>query len=119
MAGLYSNFSPVSHTLQEFTARASRLYHNEDHDGFIRFVLTGEYVDGGSYAKQAFLDPIQNVVRQDHGLTVARDYDSAIGIADRILVDGPINAYAVPHPTYGLSSSIHIRHSIRYRNVSL
>ncbi|KAF9441121.1 hypothetical protein P691DRAFT_607543, partial [Macrolepiota fuliginosa MF-IS2] len=127
MADLYASNPTVSFTLSEFTARASAYCNAGDQDSFIRFVLNGEYVDvdassesdsesdsnsGGSPLRQAFLDPIQNIVASDHPLTVSHDYDSAIGISDDILVDGPITIHTIPHSSHDLTSSIHMKYPI-------
>ncbi|KAF9443967.1 hypothetical protein P691DRAFT_631072, partial [Macrolepiota fuliginosa MF-IS2] len=98
-----------SFTLSEFTARASAYCNAGDQDSFIRFVLNGEYID-------AFLDPIQNIVANDHPLTVSHDYDSAIGISDDILVDGPITIHTIPHSSHDLTSSIHMKYPITCGN---
>lgn len=117
MPPLYSDHPTVSHNLNEFTARATRLLESEEYDPFINFVLTGEYLDDGAL-KQAFLDPIQNLVPVDHPLRISRDYDSVIGFSEDILVEGPVSVRAVPHPTFALTKSIHMARAIRYEGVS-
>lgn len=118
MVAIYSNYPTVSHTLLEFTARAAAFYEDENYESFIRFTLTGTYVDEEWEDKQAFIDPIQNLVGIGHPLRISRDYDSAIGISNNILVDAPISVFAVPHPTYALTSSIHMTRTIHYQGVS-
>ncbi|RDB19057.1 hypothetical protein Hypma_014471 [Hypsizygus marmoreus] len=115
MSQLYNDNPIVSHTLAEFTARANKLYVPDGvDDAFIRLALTGEYtdVDDDNKKKQVFLDPIQNIVEPDHSLTISRDYDSVLGIADKLLVDCPISVFSVPHNFFALKTNIHIQHSI-------
>lgn len=118
MASIYNNHLTVSHTLNEFTNRLSNLFADEEYDAFIRAGLTGEYCDEAGINRQIFIDPLRNYVPGDHSITVTRDYDSAIGISDRILVNCDINVYAVPHPTHSLTSSIHIKYPIERPGVS-
>lgn len=119
MSLLYNDAPVVSFSLDEFSSAASRMYASEEYDDFIRFVLCGEFLAADESRRQAFVDPIRNPVDEDHPLTVSRDYDSAIGIAQDILVDGPISVFAVPHPTFALKTSIHMKHTIEYEGVSL
>ncbi|KAF8054645.1 hypothetical protein FPV67DRAFT_1682298 [Lyophyllum atratum] len=116
MANLYSNHTEVSHTLTQFIDRANALYEREDTpDPFIRFAITGEYRDADDRQwKQVVMDPLQDMVELEDALTIRRDYDSLLGIASDIMVDGVISIFAVPHPTYALKSSIHIKHDIQY-----
>lgn len=120
MAQLFTDYSVVSHSLREFTDRAYHLHEVlNDNDGFLRFVLTGEFVDEDGEPKQAFVDPIQNNVIQDgHELSILRDYDSLLGVADKIMVDASISVFIVPHNTYALKTGIHLKHPIRYQRVS-
>lgn len=118
MPCVYSDFPIVTHTLNSFTARATRLLDIEDFEGFMRLVLTGEYEDDNFEPKQVFLDPIQNLVTGDHPLLISRDYDSVIGFSEDILVEGPIRVHSVPHPTFALTSSIHLTRTLHYDGVS-
>lgn len=119
MADLFNNHPVVSHSLREFADRAYAFYeHDETDDNFIRFVLTGEYIDDDGHAKQAFVDPIQNAIEPDHSLLISRDYDSLLGIADKLMVNCPISVYVVPHDTFALKTSIHLKHAITYQGVS-
>lgn len=120
MAELFNNHPVVSHTLRQFSDRAYALHENEETDDmFTRFVLTGEYIDDDGHPMQAFVDPIQNVIEENHQLSIARDYDSLLGIADKIMVDGPISVYAVPHSTFSLKTSIHLKRLIYHDGVSI
>jgi hypothetical protein len=116
---LYNDNPTVSYTLQQFSDTASRVLNiNPDDDAaFIRFVLCGEYENQGM--KQVFIDPMQNLVDPGHPLTISRDYDSVLGIADDILIDGPISVFAVPHESYALKTSIHIQRPIARQGVRM
>jgi hypothetical protein len=116
---LYNDAPTVSFSLGEFSSLASRFNQDEDYEAFIRFTLTGEFVNDDGNVMQAFVDPVRQHVDGDHPLTVSHDYDSAIGISPDILVDGPISVNAVPHPTFSLKKSIHMTKSIIYEGVSL
>lgn len=116
---LFNNLPVVTHTLREFADRAFNLHENDEtDDNFIRFVLTGEYTDNQGGSKQAFIDPIQNFIEPDHSLLISRDYDSLLGIADKVMVDCPISVYVVPHDTFSLRTSIHLKHPIYHEGVS-
>jgi hypothetical protein len=118
MSALYNINDTVSHSLAEFTTRARDLMQDgPTDDPFIRFVLTGEFIDEDGIARQAFVNSIQTAALGCR-LNITRDYDSLLGIADKILIDAPINVYAVPHPTHALTTSIHLKRSISYRGVS-
>jgi len=119
MANIYPNNPTVSHTLSQFNDYSAHLFAvHEDNDSFIRFVLTGEFLDDDEQQpKQAFIDPVQNVVEPGHPLNISRDYDSLLGIADTILVDAPISVFSVPHPSFALKTSIHIKHPIAHGEV--
>lgn len=113
MANIYTQNPTKSFTIHQFIEHASRL-ESEDTDSFIRFVLTGEFTDLDGDIKQVFIDPIQDTVTQDHRLLIARDYDSLLGIADKFLVNNPLNVWAVPHNSFSLAKSIHIKHIIEH-----
>jgi hypothetical protein len=119
MADLFNNHPAVTHSLREFVDCAYG-FHEDDEtdDNFIRFVLTGEYVDDDGHLKQAFVDPIQNVIEVDHSLLISRDYDSLLGIADKIMVNAPISVYVVPHDSFALKTSIHLKHPVTHGGVS-
>lgn len=120
MANLYSDHPTVSHTLMDFTEHANDLFFegNEGDDAYIRFVLTGEYVDDEDNYRQAFVDPLRGHIQDGDDLRISRDYDSLLGIADKLLIDGPITVYAVPHSTFALKTSIHLEHQIVRDEVS-
>lgn len=119
MANLFNDHQVISHTLRQFSDRAYDLHENDEtDDNFIRFVLTGEYVDDDGRSNQAFVDPIQNGIEEDHSLLISRDYDTLLGIADKIMVNAPISVYAVPHDTFALKTSIHLMHPVTYQGVS-
>jgi hypothetical protein len=119
MADLFNDYPVVSHSLREFTDRAYGLHENDEtDDNFIRFVLTGEYIDDDGHSKQAFVDPIQNGIEVDHSLLISRDYDTLLGTADKVMVNSPISVYVVPHDTFALKTSIHLKHPVTYRDVS-
>ncbi|KXN81814.1 hypothetical protein AN958_03744 [Leucoagaricus sp. SymC.cos] len=108
-------------TLHDFCTHATQFYSRQRYREFLRLVLTGEYsyetdVDSDE-THQVFLDPLQNIKGDINDLNISRDYDSAIGIAGKILVDAPITIYTVPHPTFALSSSVHFFRTLVYKRV--
>ncbi|KAJ3563511.1 hypothetical protein NP233_g8898 [Leucocoprinus birnbaumii] len=127
---IYSTFPKVSHNLSQFTRRACLLCKPSTAGAFLKFTLSGEYTETSDSAHetsdsddnrdrtfQAVINVTENQVRRGDLLSISRDYDSAIGIADTILVDAPMTVWAVPHRKYALKTSIHLKHSITYRNV--
>ncbi|EKM81398.1 hypothetical protein AGABI1DRAFT_36555 [Agaricus bisporus var. burnettii JB137-S8] len=112
MAQLYSNSPTVTHSLDGFTERLNNSFNDDDNDSFIKTALTGQYQDERGVGRQVFIDPLLNQVDEEDALKFTRDYDSAIGFSTNILVNGPITLHAVPHPTFSLTTSIHLHHSI-------
>jgi hypothetical protein len=119
MPQLYSQFPTVTHSLDGFTERLNALHDDGDNDGFIKTALTGQYRDRSGAERQIFIDPLLNQVNGADVLKFTRDYDSAIGISNSILVQGPITLHAVPHPTFALTTSIHLQFPIQQPEVSL
>lgn len=116
---LFNNHPVVSHSLREFADRAYGFHENDEtDDNFLRFVLMGEYIDDEGHPQQAFVDPIQNVIDDNHFLMISRDYDSLLGIADKVMVHCPISVFVVPHDTFALKTSIHLQHPVTYHGVS-
>ncbi|KAG6852775.1 hypothetical protein C0991_009198 [Blastosporella zonata] len=110
---VFANYPCVNHSLRDFISHAHSLYQPDvDNSEFIRFVLTGEYDDFDNVVKMAFIDPIQNIVNPDARLTIQRDYDSLLGIADHIMVTGDISVFAIPHPSFALKTSLHFKQTI-------
>lgn len=116
MTSLYSTRPHKVYTLEQFVAQAEALA-NQDHrkHEFIRFLITGEYFD----QHQAVIDPIRNVLENNQHVDVARDYDSVLGIADKIVVTSSIAIYPIPKPVEALKTSIHIKYSIEKGDVSV
>ncbi|KAJ3564156.1 hypothetical protein NP233_g8478 [Leucocoprinus birnbaumii] len=113
---IYSNFPTVSHNLVQFTRRASLLCKPQTAPAFIQFTLSGEYKeDDRKY--QAVINVNENLAQRGAELSIHRDYDSAIGIADDILINSPMTVWAVPHNKFALKGNIHLKHTISYRNV--
>jgi hypothetical protein len=119
MADLFNNHPVVTHSLCEFVDHAYGLHENDEtDDNFIRFVLMGEYVNDDGDPKQAFVDAIQNIIEVDHSLLISRDYDSLLGIANKVMVNCPISVYVVPHDTFALKTSIHLKHPVTHQGMS-
>jgi hypothetical protein len=119
ISNLFNNHPVVSHSLCKF-ADCAYGYHENDEtdDNFLCFVLTGEYIDDEGHPKQAFVDPIQNVIEVDHALLISQDYDSLLGIADKVMVHCPVSVFVVPHNTFALKTSIHLQYPVAYQGVS-
>jgi len=106
----------VSFTLGQFVAHALSLSCNDNK--YLPFVLTGRFLDDDGRPAQAFIDSIRDMVDDDHPLSIIRDYDSLLGLANDFLVDGTITMFTVPHPTLALTTSIHLKRDIRRGQVS-
>jgi hypothetical protein len=113
MSELYSTLPPKTYTLAEFIQHSKYLEQQPDNAAFTRFVLTGEADD-----HQAVLDPLRNALPDGHPIQVYRDYDSALNIHDRIIVDASISVHPIPNPTHTLTTSIHIKLPITRGDVS-
>ncbi|KAF9444082.1 hypothetical protein P691DRAFT_778498 [Macrolepiota fuliginosa MF-IS2] len=120
MANLYNNLDPHTFSVNQFARHGRYLLSlgDEEQAQFIQFAVTGEFCDNSEEEKkQVFLDPTLNRINDpNYPLDIARDYDSALGFADDILVNGSITVYAVPHPTFALTSSIHMKYPLLYRD---
>ena len=84
----------------------------EDTASFVRFVLTGA-LNG----QQAVIDPILNRVRLSEAasLQLRRDYDSILGVEDRICVtNNDLIIYPLPKYEDSLTKNVHI--SVRYED---
>lgn len=97
-------------SLRDYTRLAKRLDELDPLE-FQRFILTGVDVHGKA---QVFVDPALNRIGSDSDdtLSVARDYDSVIGISNDILVQNAISVYPVPNPAEVLSTSIHLNYPV-------
>lgn len=115
MASLYSALPPKTYTLNEFVLRAEALK-AEDQDAFHQFILTGQV--NGEDGHQVVLDPIRNVLDDDHSISIARDYDSLLTFQSNIVVDCPISIYPIPNPVEVLTTSIHLQYPIIKDDVS-
>jgi hypothetical protein len=71
-------------------------------------MLTGEFKD----EHQAAVDPIRNIVKDDHNIKALRDYDSVVSFTTEIVVNSTISIYPVPNPAEVLSTSVHIHYPI-------
>ena len=119
MANLFNNHPVVSHSLCEFSDHAYAFHKNkETDDNFIQFAFTGEYVNDNRQAKQAFVDPIQNFIEPYHSLLISWDYNSLLGIADKLMVNCPISVYVIPHDTFALMTSIHLKHAVPHQGMN-
>jgi hypothetical protein len=114
MSNLFSSLPTKTYTLREFATCAKSLQSEDDSPAFLRFVLTGEVA--GEH--QAVLDPIRNVLEENHPIDAVRDYDSVIAITDDIIVSCAISAYPVSNPTEVLTTSVHLTYPITRGDVS-
>jgi hypothetical protein len=115
MSSLYSVLPPQTYTLEEFVLRAEALK-TEDQNVFHQFILTGQF--NGKNAHQAVLDPIRNVLEDNHFISIARDYDSLLTFQSHIVVDCPISIYPIPNPVEVLTTSIHLQYPVVKGDVS-
>jgi hypothetical protein len=104
---LYTDLRAKTYSVKEFTNHSGYLY-RRDTEQFIRFNLTGEVPDD----HQAVVDPLRNCLDPEHRISVARDYDSILGITDDIAVDFWLSIYPVNNPIDALKTSIHLKHDI-------
>ncbi|KAG6904892.1 hypothetical protein DXG01_006436 [Tephrocybe rancida] len=114
---LNNEFPQISHSLLDFVNRATAL---DDPDGdsspYINFTLTGAYKGGDGSMKQAFLDPVQNIVSDDDRINIQRDYDSLLGVASDFMTTTDISMFTIPHPHFALKNSVHIKYTIDLDN---
>lgn len=92
----------VAYSLRQFTTIAQELHAQKDKSDFIRFVLTGDH-DG----QQAVIDPIQDALLNVDDVVVNRDYDSLIGVSERIEPDATIYIFPAADKADTLSKSVH------------
>jgi hypothetical protein len=107
---LYSSLPHKAYSLGDFVRKAEGLASDEGADQIVfdRFLLTGEFKD----EHQAVVDPIRNIVPDDHDVKGLRDYDSVVSFTTEIVVDSTISIYPIPNPAEVLSTSVHIQYPI-------
>lgn len=106
---LYSSLRQKVYSLDDFVKQAELVANEgDDHTAFDRFMLTGEFKD----EHQATVDPIRNIIKDDHNIKALRDYDSMVSFTTEIVVDSTISIYPVPNPAQVLSTSVHIHYPI-------
>ncbi|KAG6898534.1 hypothetical protein C0993_006176 [Termitomyces sp. T159_Od127] len=115
---VYNDLTLSRMSLRRFNRLTRAIWATRDSDAFIRFVLSGEFVDEDGEVRQAFLDPLQNLVQPVYPLQVTRDYDSLLGIATKIMVQDNISVFAVPHPTFALKASVHVTVPVVYQDTA-
>ncbi|KAF9033687.1 hypothetical protein BDP27DRAFT_1374978 [Rhodocollybia butyracea] len=98
-----------SYSLRDYVVAAGKLDNLNDDIGFIQFMLTGRTTDSKGQAIQAFVDVNKNRIGANQDISMARDFDSLIGISQNLLVSTPLSVYPVPIPAAALTSSIHLR----------
>ncbi|KAF9060069.1 hypothetical protein BDP27DRAFT_1430481 [Rhodocollybia butyracea] len=98
-----------SYSLRDYVVAAGKLDDLNDDIGFIQFMLTGRTTDREGQAIQAFVDVNKNRIGANQDISMARDFDSLIGISQNLLVSTPLSVYPVPIPAAALTSSIHLR----------
>jgi hypothetical protein len=116
---LYSVLPPRTYTLHEFSLRAEALK-SEDTDSFHQFILTGQVNNSDEPANdhQAVLDPIRNILDDNHCISISRDYDSMLTLQHNIIVNSPISIYPVPNPAEVMTTSIHLKYPVTKGDVS-
>jgi hypothetical protein len=117
MSDLYSTLPTKIYTLEEFVATAHEIQ-NVNEDAFIDFAITGRNMVAQP-SHQVVIDPLRGAgLRQSDNILVFEDFDSVLGIDDRIVVDTDIAVYPVSNPADSLSTSIHMTFPILKGNVS-
>ncbi|KAG6819602.1 hypothetical protein H0H93_010371 [Arthromyces matolae] len=107
----------VRHSLKDFVVRAKDLSRDNVDDALYQdFLLTGVYSEDG-VRTQAFLDPLSDHVQPQEPLNISRDYDSLLGICADIVVTCDLSMFAIPHPTFALKSSIHVKYDVIINDV--
>lgn len=93
-------------TLPGFVSRAKHLLDAGAKDDFVRFVLTGVH-DNTQYQ----VDAIKDALVDNHPVQSLRDYDSVLGLHDKICVDAYLTMYPVSKFEDTLRRNVHIKHS--------
>lgn len=96
-------------SLAEFSAIARNLLDEGNHTAFARFILTGIQ---GEHGTQAIVDPIRNILPNDHPVTVTHDYDSLLALVSDLPLECTIYVYPVARHKDHLQSNVHLTHSI-------
>lgn len=102
-----------TYSLRQFIATAKAL-DSEENFNFQTFVLTGVNAVADH---RAFVDVTSDELVDDD-FTMARDYDSLIGITETLVVDTHICIYPIPNPSEVLRSTIHLKFPIEQEDVS-
>jgi len=99
------------YTLDAFSITCNELLSDQNRLGdFVRFALTGgNYDPDGINTHQAVIDPIQNILDDNHLVDVVRDYDSLLGLTRHIAFNSAITVYPAAKFEDTLSKNIHIK----------
>ena len=108
----------VTMLLQEFNEVAqgllTRSAEAEDdplRHAFTNFVLAGRYVGPGGQEQRVHIDVMKNIeeTRNLANLSISRDYDSLIGISDRLPFRCSLGFYPLPNFRECLSKTNHLK----------
>ena len=102
------------YSVRDFVKKAKELQAYDNHMELLQFMLTGE-VPG---EHQVFLDPLRNMLPQDHPIHVQRNYDSLIGLTPSISIEAPLSVYPIGPSHEALSTSVHIDITLNVNGVS-
>ena len=111
---IYAELPPRTYSLREFNRHAKDLLASDESDEFVRFSLTGEVA--GDH--QVVVDPLRDLLDPHHEITLSRDYDSILGITERIVVNSQLSVYPICNPADALATSIHLDYSFEGGEVS-
>jgi hypothetical protein len=104
-------------TLSESNRLCGDLLDCSMEEEFIQFALCGigGSSDGTTVEEgyQAMIDPIRNMLEDNHDLEVYRDYDSVLGLDFEIAVVGtPVTIFPVAMDSATLTTSVHISYDL-------
>jgi hypothetical protein len=110
------------YSLDQFVQRAGELYHQAEHSGdsyqgkyddFVQFALSGRDTDGTQASIDPYLNHLSIMDAPGLGLVGTRDYDSFIGLSDKIEVgkDGDFTFFFIPKYDDTLKKDLKIKYT--------
>ena len=102
-----------SHSLTQFCQTTKHLLEHDDPTSFVNFVLCSRHQD-----HQVVIDPIQNRLDEEYGMSVLRDFDSLLGICKDIPIHTSLTLFPLAKKEDTLNTNIHLDYSFNIPGIS-
>jgi hypothetical protein len=107
------NYPTKNYSLYTLCALAQKVLDGKKFKDFVQLMLSGIYK-----RTQSVIDPILNRIPPDEGINLSRDYDSVLGIAENIMVEGAITVFPIAKREDTLTRDVHFEYPFTNSKVS-